>query len=195
MMKMGKKVKRDECVGQFTDDQFGDGSRIYADTSVFARCDHRSFGVASRRIVNRFRSGAAILLSELTEQEVSAASPAAFQTRSELPDQNVERIIESEATRRLASAYIQSGALLPLRASDARHAALAAFFTADTIASRNFEIMTHAPTMQAINEVNQRCGHADIDIRPPWAIERIPSDGEGFDCVAFMRDQRETARS
>ena len=76
----------------------------------------------------------------------------------------------SEEAKRLAAAYVDSGALEPSQEADAFHVALASLARVDVLASWNFRHMVSLRRIRAYNDVNRRLGCPALDIRTPKEV-------------------------
>jgi hypothetical protein len=96
-------------------------ARIYVDTSAIGGCEDDEFREFSRRLIQRFVVGDAMLvLSELTLEELASAPEAVRRVLDVVPDASIELVNVSEEAKVLAAAYIEAGAVGPGSEVDAR---------------------------------------------------------------------------
>ena len=145
--------------------------RVYADTSAIGGCEDDEFRVESRRLFEGFRNGRAILvLSELTLRELVDAPAGVRAVVGAVPGSNTEMLEVSDEAERLATAYVDAGALDPSKRADALHVALASLARVDVLASWNFRHMVSLQRIRAYNDVNRRMGCPVLDIRTPREV-------------------------
>ena len=149
--------------------------RIYVDTSVIGGCEDEEFREFSRRLIQRFVVGEALLvLSELTLEELASAPEAVRRVLDGIPDSNIELVNVTEEARALASAYIEAGAVGPGSGVDALHIAVATLARVEVLASWNFRHIVNLSRIRAYNAVNLREGYPLLEIRSP---PEVTSDG------------------
>ena len=125
----------------------------------------------SRRLFEGFRNGRAILvLSELTLRELVDAPAGVRAVVGAVPGSNTEMLEVSDEAERLATAYVDAGALDPSKRADALHVALASLARVDVLASWNFRHMVSLQRIRAYNDVNRRMGCPVLDIRTPREV-------------------------
>ena len=118
--------------------------RVYADTSVIGGCEDDEFREPSRRLFADFREArAALVVSELTQRELSRAPRQVQNVLRDISADDIETLRISAEAEELADAYLAAGALDPLHRSDALHIALATLAGVDVLASWNFKHMVN----------------------------------------------------
>lgn len=112
--------------------------RIYVDTSVVCGCHDDEFLESSRKLIDRFRNGSAVLVhSVLLRRELVRAPRAVREIIEQLPDEAKEMTTLTEEAMHLAEAYIEEGAIESDYRIEARHVALASCARVDVLASWN----------------------------------------------------------
>ena len=76
----------------------------------------------------------------------------------------------SPEVKRLASLYIEAGAIPSEYATDAAHIAITAINGIDFIASLNFEHIVKQKTIRIVGEINAREGYKSIGIYKPLEV-------------------------
>jgi predicted nucleic acid-binding protein len=84
--------------------------RVYVDTSVIGGCLDDEFWEESQKLLERARAGEIVLVvSEVTELEISTAPAEVRAVLEDLPVEAVERVELTEEARALAAQYIRLG--------------------------------------------------------------------------------------
>ncbi len=171
--------------------------RVYVDTSVFAACEDKKFRIreSSRRLFERFRTGdMTLVLSAAVADELDSATEAARALPGTVPREHTEFLEPSAAAEDLADRYIDAGAVDAAARSAALHVAFATLADVDTLASWDYRHLLKFRHRPRFNAVNRELGHPQIEMYEPPAILgenfRDPNS-KGFDCVGFMREQRD----
>ena len=145
--------------------------RIYVDTSVIGGCEDEEFREASRRLLEEFKSGRAmVVLSDMTLRELERAPEHVRAYLDQVPYEYKETVSDSGAAEELAQAYVEAGAISVSSRADAAHVALATLSRADVLASWNFKHMVNWRRIRSYNEVNRERGRDSIDIRTPREV-------------------------
>lgn len=147
--------------------------RLYLDTSVFGGCFDTIQGWSedSRRVINSFLNGWAILLSsELLEQEIALAPNAIRDLFLSVPDTAVEKVHTSPEVDELANAYVRKGVIGKRWLGDCQHVAMATIARADAIVSWNFKHIVRLDRIKGYNQVNILLGYGQITVVSPKEV-------------------------
>lgn len=146
--------------------------RAYVDTSVFGGCFDVEFEDHSRRFFDRVRCGdVLVLVSEVTERELSDAPQQVQDLALGLPPGTVEQCPIAPGVLELAEEYIKSGVVGPRWRDDATHVAAATTYRADLLVSWNFKHIVRWDRVRAFNAVNYRLGYAQLSICSPQEVQ------------------------
>ena len=116
------------------------------------------------------RSADRIVVSDLTLAEIAATQNVEIRTAmSELADR-YETVFVTPDVDRLATRYIDFGAVSEAFSADAFHIAIAVICGADVIVSWNFRHIVRRKTRDVVNMVNTMYGHAHIEIAAPGEL-------------------------
>jgi hypothetical protein len=128
--------------------------RLYLDTSVFGGCFDSVQGWAddSRRVIDSFLQGHAVLLSsEVLEQELASAPPTVREVFLSIPKAAVEKVGISAEVDELAHAYVRAGVIGKRWLEDCQHVAVATVARADAIVSWNFKHIVRLNRIKGYN--------------------------------------------
>jgi hypothetical protein len=93
--------------------------RVYADTSVFGACFEEKFSEASIRLFEQVRDGTFLLVvSDVTLRELAPAPKFVSSLLDTVPAEHVERVVSSDDSRRLQSAYLAASVVGPACGND-----------------------------------------------------------------------------
>ena len=144
--------------------------RVYVDTSVIGGCEDEEFREASQRLIERCAQGeVTLVISEDTVEELKGAPRAVQNILQEIA--NPEAMDITDEVEKLASRYIQHGALTEKMRADARHIVAATVAEVDVLVSWNFRYMVNIRRIQQYNDVNRQMGYGPIEIRSPRELE------------------------
>jgi predicted nucleic acid-binding protein len=142
--------------------------RVYVDTSVIGGCLDIEFADESRRLLDRAAAGeVVVVVSELTELELSEARPEVRAVLQELPSECIERVELTADAAALAEQYIAAGVVSPKMRADARHIGIATVHRVDVLASWNFKHIVNLRRVHGYNSINLREGYPILEIRSP----------------------------
>lgn len=145
--------------------------RIYADTSVIGGCLDDEFREPSRRLLELFRVGKAVLvLSDLTVIELEEAPPEVRAALDQVPETHREYLELTEEAAELAGRYLAAGVFEPSKLVDAQHIAIATVARVDVLVSWNFRHIVNLARIHGCNSVNLRYGHPVLEIRSPQEV-------------------------
>jgi predicted nucleic acid-binding protein len=146
--------------------------KIYLDTSVLsAMFDTRN--PERLEITKDFFAGRAtdrLVVSELTLAEVDATPNEEMRAAMSKVADRCEAVSVTPDADRLATRYIEAGAVSESFAADAYHVAIAVVCGADVIVSWNFRHIVRRKTRDIVNMVNTLRGYAHIEIVAPGEL-------------------------
>ena len=148
------------------------GMTLYPDTSVLsALFDARNPERAEiTREFLEVRSSDTLIVSELTLAEIAATpSEALRQAMAGVADRCETVAVVPEADR-LASRYIEAGAVSEAFSADSYHIATAVVCNANVVVSWNFRHIVRRRTRDIVNMVNTMHGYAHIEIAAPGEL-------------------------
>lgn len=145
--------------------------RIYADTSAIGGCLDEEFREPSRRLLDLFRVGKAVLvLSDLTVIELEDAPAEVRAALDQVPETHREYLELTEEAVELARHYLAAGVLEPSKLVDAQHIAMATVARVDVLVSWNFRHIVNLARIHGYNSVNLRFGYPVLEIRTPQEV-------------------------
>ncbi len=145
--------------------------RVYTDTSVIGGCLDIEFQAPSVRLVEKFRSGeAVIVLSELTLLELANAPEKVRDVLKAIPEEYREYIDLTAEAKELAGLYLGEGVIGPGKQIDAEHIAIATISRVDVLVSWNFKHIVNLERIRGYNSINVREGYPVLEIRSPWEV-------------------------
>ncbi len=145
--------------------------RVYADTSVFGGCFEEKFSQASVRFFEQVRAGAFVLVvSDVTMRELAPAPKFVSSALDSIPHENVERVVSSENSIMLQSAYLAAKVVGPACGNDAAHIAIATIAAVDIIVSWNFKHIVHYEKIMGFEGVNTIHGYRSPRIYSPLEV-------------------------
>jgi hypothetical protein len=145
--------------------------RVYADTSVFGACFEEKFSEASTRFFEQVRDGTFLLVvSDVTLRELAPAPKFVSSLLDTVPAEHVERVVSSDDSRRLQSAYLAAGVVGPACGNDAAHIAVATIALVDIIVSWNFKHIVHYEKIMGYEGINTMHGYRSPRIHSPYEV-------------------------
>ena len=145
--------------------------RVYVDTSVFGGVGDEEFAVPSQRFFERVRGGEfVVLVSEITEQELSRAPVQVQDVLRELPSDSLVLVPASTEAKALAQAYLDANIIGSSSVADALHVATASIAEADLILSWNFRHIVNYDRIHKYNNVNALMGYPPLEIHSPMEM-------------------------
>ncbi len=145
--------------------------RVYTDTSVIGGCLDDEFHAPSVRLIEKFRSGKAIVvLSDLTLLELASAPRKVREILKGIPQEYREYIGLTAEARELAERYLSEGVLGPGKQIDAQHIAIATISRVNVLVSWNFQHIVNLERIRGYNSINVREGYPVLEIRSPWEV-------------------------
>lgn len=145
--------------------------RVYIDTSVVGGCRDEEFRAASIRLIERIRTGGALLvISDTTLAELAGAPPGVRRVIEDLPKGCIELIHQDEESEALAEEYIRLEVVPRRMLVDAQHIAVATIANVDVLVSWNFRHIVNLDRIRGFNAVNLRLGYPMLEIRSPLEV-------------------------
>ena len=145
--------------------------RVYADTSVFGGCFEEKFREASSRFFEQVRHGTFLLVvSDVTLRELDPAPPLVYSLLDTVGAEHVERVVSSDESRRLQSAYLAARVVGPACENDAAHIAVATIEKVDIIVSWNFKHIVHYEKIMGYQGINSIHGYRSPRIYSPYEM-------------------------
>src|SRR6185437_7674746 len=111
-----------------------------------------------------------LVVSDITLRELDPAPPDVYALFENLPPANVERVVSSQESVRLQSAYLADGVLGPACSNDAAHIAVATLALADAIVSWNFKHIVHYDKIMRFESINAQLGYGCPRIYSPYEV-------------------------
>src|SRR5258706_10957037 len=140
--------------------------RLYLDTSVIGGYYDPEFCEWTKPFIDDVLSRKHIaIISDITIREIIDAPRNVNQLLDRLISTSSELVTGNELTEKLASYYIQEGALTRKSIEDANHIALATFYNVSSVVSWNFKHLVNIDRIRLFNSVNLKYGYRLIDIR------------------------------
>jgi len=143
--------------------------RVYVDNSVisgmFDDNDHPKRAKPFWDAV--FGGKIRVVLSDVLEQEVKKAPQRVRDFLGSLPESQIERIVSTGESNRLAARYIAEGIVGKTNMNDCRHVALASIAGVDVLVSFNCTHIVRLNRIHKYNAINVLSGYSQIEIRTP----------------------------
>ncbi|MFQ5600048.1 MAG: PIN domain protein [Candidatus Krumholzibacteriia bacterium] len=147
--------------------------RVYVDTSVVGGSLDEEFRAASIRLIERSRTGDALLvISDTTLAELADAPPKVRGVIEDLPKGCLEFVHQDEESEALAEEYIKDGVVSRQMLVDAQHIAVATIAKVDVLVSWNFKHIVNLDRIRGFNAVNLRLGYPMLEIRSPLEVRK-----------------------
>lgn len=145
--------------------------RVYVDTSVVGGCLDEEFRAASIRLIERSRTGDALLvISDITLAELAGAPPKVRSVIEDLPKGCLEFVQQDEESEALGEEYIRQRVVSRGMLADAQHIAVATIAKVDVLVSWNFKHIVNLNRIHGFNAVNLRSGYPMLEIRSPLEV-------------------------
>ncbi|MDR0329059.1 MAG: PIN domain-containing protein [Planctomycetaceae bacterium] len=146
--------------------------RIYVDTSVVGViADDESRRLQTKPFWDAVQRGEiTIIVSDVLVDELKGAPERVREFYRLLPESQVERIVSTDESNRLAERYIAEGVVGKSSLTDCRHIALATIAHADVLVSWNFKHIVNVDRIRGYNGINMKHGYPQIDIRTPSEV-------------------------
>ena len=159
-----------------------ENTKIYLETSIFSfyhemreHGEYPKFKAQVREIFERIKAGeyepytSIFVMDEITKEK----DPEKLEKmRSLISDYGITFLEVTDEVARLASLYIEEGAISPAWETDALHIAMATVHGLDLIVSLNFTHIVRIWTIDRVRRVNKRENYQGIGIyRPSEVLE------------------------
>ena len=145
--------------------------RVYTDTSVIGGCLDVEFQTPSIRLIEKFRSGeAVVVLSDLTLLELVNAPQKVRDVLQRIPEAYREYVGLTVEAKELAELYLSEGVIGPGKRIDAQHIAIATISHVHVLVSWNFQHIVNLERIRGYNSINVREGYPVLEIRSPWEV-------------------------
>jgi predicted nucleic acid-binding protein len=145
--------------------------RLYLDTSDIGGYYDTEFSEWTKTLIDDILKQKHIaIISDITIMEILGAPSNVNQLLEKLIDTSYELVTSNQQTDKLASYYLQEGALNRKSIEDAQHIALAKFNTVSAVVSWNFKHIVNMVRIRLFNSVNLKYGYGLIDIRSPREV-------------------------
>ena len=143
--------------------------RVYVESSVvsgmFDDNDHPKRAKPFWNAV--FNGKIRVVVSDVLEKEVENAPPHVRDFFDTIPKSQIERIVATEASNKLAARYIAEGIVSPNHLNDSKHVALASVARVDVLVSFNCTHIVKLNRIRKYNAINALHGYPTIEIRTP----------------------------
>ena len=145
--------------------------RVYVDGCAVGGAFNRRFADETRPFWDAVRNGKIIVIvSDVLEKELQAAPERAQELINKLPESQIERIVSTTESNRLAAQYIAEKVVGESSLDDCRHIALATIAHADVLVSWNFKHIVNLDRIEGYNSVNMKLRYPQINIRTPYEV-------------------------
>ncbi len=145
--------------------------RVYVDTSVIGGCLDEEFRAASTQLIERSRTGNALLVvSDTTLAELAGAPAKVRGVLENLPKGCLEFVQQDAESEALAAEYIKQEVVPRGMLADAQHIAIATIARVDVLVSWNFRHIVNLDRIRGFNAVNLRSGYPMLEIRSPLEV-------------------------
>jgi predicted nucleic acid-binding protein len=108
-----------------------------------------------------------VIVSEVLDEEQDKAPAHVRDFFAALPKSQIERIVSTCESNRLATEYIGANVISENHLNDCKHIAIATIHRADAVVSWNCEDMVNPNRIPKYNEVNEAHGYPKMKIQTP----------------------------
>ena len=145
--------------------------RVYTDTSVVYGALSQKFGQDTKPFWDAFQRGEVIIIaSDVLKDELGRAPQSVRDFFASLPESQIEWIVSTEESNRLAMQYITENVIGQSSLNDCKHIALATLARAEVLISWNFKHIVNVDRIRGYNSVNMKLGYPLIEIRTPREV-------------------------
>ncbi|MCL2744422.1 MAG: hypothetical protein FWE67_11290 [Planctomycetaceae bacterium] len=143
--------------------------RVYVETSVISGMfDSDDHPVKTQPFWDAVKRGEiCVVLSDALEDENRHSPQHVRDFFAAIPKTQIERIISTEESDRLAAVYVAARIVSPRHLTDSKHVALATVARADAIVSWNCRHIVNDNRIDIYNDINEALGYPRIEIRTP----------------------------
>jgi len=147
--------------------------RVYVDTSVVgAVADEEVRRLQTKPFWDAVQRGEiVIIVSDVLKNELVGAPQRVRDFFGSLPESQIEQVVSTEESNRLAAQYIAENVVGQSSLTDCRHVALATITRADVLVSWNCTHIANIERGKGYNSVNEKLGYPRIAIRTPYPYE------------------------
>jgi hypothetical protein len=145
--------------------------RVYVDGCAVGGAFNKKFAEQTRPFWEAVQRGEVIvILSDVLAGEVERAPQRVRDFYDSLPESQIERVVSTEESNRLAAQYIVEGVVGQSSLDDCKHIALATINHADVLVSWNFKHIVNVDRIRGYNSINMKMSYSQIDIRTPYEV-------------------------
>jgi hypothetical protein len=120
------------------------------------------------RLIDKSKHDQIILvISELTELELTDAPQEVQDVFEKIPEENIEYVELTQEALNLARKYIADGVISESKLADAEHIAIATIKRVDILLSWNFHHIVNLKRIRGYNSVNLKYEYPLLEIRNP----------------------------
>ena len=116
-----------------------------------------------------------VILSDVLLDEITVAPQYVREYYRRIPVSQIERIVSTVESDRLAAVYIAGGVVSRQHLIDCKHVALAAVARVDALISWNCRHIVHHNRIDRYNDFNEALGYPRIEIRTPDKVNEEAS--------------------
>lgn len=111
-----------------------------------------------------------IIASDVLKEELDDAPQHVNDFFDDLPESQIERVVSTGESDKLAERYIAEGVVGESSMNDCRHVAVATLNEADVLVSWNFRHIVKLNKIYRYNAINKLLGYREIEIRTPIEV-------------------------
>ena len=145
--------------------------RLYLDSSVFGGYFDEEFKIWSRRLIEKIIDREfQLVFSEVNADELRSAPTNVIQLVKRVQAVQPKVTLVTPEAVALASRYVKEKVVGGSSMADCHHIAVATLAKAEILASWNFKHIVNVQRIRGYNFVNEKLGHAPLEIRTPREI-------------------------
>ena len=143
--------------------------RVYVETSVISGMfDSNDHPIKAQPFWDAVTDGKIrVVLSSVLVDEIEVAPQHVRDYYAKIRESQIERIVSTTESDRLAAVYITAGIVSPKHLTDCKHVALAAVAGVDILVSWNCRHIVHHNRIHRYNAFNEALGYPKIAILTP----------------------------
>ena len=143
--------------------------RVYVETSVVSGMfDSNDHPVRVKPFWDAvFNGKIRVVLSDVLAEEINRAPQHVRDFYDLIPQSQIERVVATDESNRLAARYIAEGIVSENSFNDCRHVAFAAVACVDVLVSFNCKHIVKLNRIRRYNAINMLHGYPIIEIRTP----------------------------
>jgi len=108
-----------------------------------------------------------VVLSDVLEDEIKVAPQYVRDFFTKIPTSQIERVVSTVESDRLAALYIAARIVSPKHLTDCKHVALAAIAGVNALVSWNCRHIVNDNRIDIYNDINEVLGYSRVDIQTP----------------------------